>query len=246
MNKIRIAACDDNNIALDMIANAVKNYFIMQDYEVEMETFTEVTSIRKRLTETEFHLLLLDIDMPVMDGISLGNELRNRGLRTSIIFVSNREDKVFASLKVKPDGFIRKSHILEDIPEVLSIYLQTHLENITQNLIIESRDQLHVIPYLDILYIEGNKKYQLLYRVNKVEPIPIRVTLQELEKELEPLGFIRIHKGYLVNYKHIRLIGDTEVEMDNTMKLPISRRKLQEVKSRFLDLMQRKGIVVIK
>ncbi len=246
MNKLRIAACDDNKIALDMIANAVKNYFILQDYEVEIETFTEVNSIRRRLTETEFHLLLLDIDMPVMDGISMGKELRNHGYHTSIIFVSNREDKVFAALKVKPDGFIRKSHILEDIPEVLATYLQTHHENITQSLIIESRDQLKVIPYNEILYIEGNKKSQLIYAENKGEPVPIRTTMQELEKELEPLGFIRIHKGYLVNYKHIQIIGDTEIVIDDDKKLPISRRKLQEVKSRFLDLMQSKGIIVLK
>ncbi|HWT73140.1 MAG TPA: LytTR family DNA-binding domain-containing protein [Mobilitalea sp.] len=246
MNKYRIAACDDNRTALDIIANAIINCFQMHKLEVEMETFTEVKSLKKRLSETEFHLLVLDIDMPVMDGITFGKELRAHGNKTSIIFASNREDKVFDSLKVQPDGFIRKSHIIEDIPEVIEAYLQAHREEVTQKLVIQNRDQLIVIPLDDILYIEGNLKYQMVHVNLKKDPIPLRRPMQELEEELSSKGFLRIHKGYLANYKHIRIIMDLEIELDNNEKLPISRRKIQEVKASFMDLMQNKGTIVFK
>lgn len=246
MNKYRIAACDDNRTALDIIANAIVNCFQMHKLEVEIETFTEIKSLKKRLTETEFHLLVLDIDMPVMDGISFGKELRASGNKTSIIFASNREDKVFDSLKVQPDGFIRKSHIIDDIPEVIEAYLQAHQEDETQKLILQNRDQLYIIPLADILYIEGNLKSQMVHTNLKKDPIPLRRPMQELEDELSIKGFIRIHKGYLVNYRHIRIIGDMEVELDNNEKIPISRRKIQDVKAGFMNLMQNRGTIVFK
>ena len=46
--------------------------------------------------------------------------------------------------------------------------------------------------------------------------------------ELVPQGFIRIHKGYLVNYRFIRRIDDTDVVLDNGERVPLSRRKIPE------------------
>jgi DNA-binding LytR/AlgR family response regulator len=246
MNKYKIAACDDNRTALDIIANAIVNSFQKHNLEVYIETFTEVKALKKRLEETEFHLLLLDIDMPVMDGIMFGKELRAHGNKTSIIYVSNREDRVFESLKVSPDGFIRKSHIIEDIPDVIEAYLLAHNEDKMEKLMIQNRDKLCVVPLKDILYIEGNKKCPMVHVSEKEELIPLRRSMQELENELASEGFLRIHKGYLVNYKHIRIIGDTDVELDNNERVPISRRKIQEVKEGFLKLMQNRGSIVIK
>ena len=69
--------------------------------------------------------------------------------------------------------------------------------------------------------------------------------MQELEEELSGYGLLRIHKGYLLNYRFIRRIGDNEVTLTNGEKLPISRRKYQEIREAYMVLMQNEGGVML-
>ena len=65
--------------------------------------------------------------------------------------------------------------------------------------------------------------------------------MSEMEDELAPTGFIRIHKGYLVNCEHIQLIQEGQVRLSNGEVLPLSRRKVLEAKQRFLIYMRTHG-----
>jgi two-component system, LytTR family, response regulator LytT len=53
--------------------------------------------------------------------------------------------------------------------------------------------------------------------------------LGDLEKQLAPYGFCRIHTGYIVNWRHVRSVGKTEVVLKNKVQLPVSRSKRGQV-----------------
>ena len=81
--------------------------------------------------------------------------------------------------------------------------------------------------------------------VGRDEPMELHRSMQELEEELTPQGFLRIHKGYLLNYRFIRRIGDNEVTLTSEERLPISRRKYQEIRDAYMELMQNDGGVML-
>ena len=56
---------------------------------------------------------------------------------------------------------------------------------------------------------------------------------------------MRIHKGYLVNYKYIRRLEDTEAVLTNGERIPLSRRRVQEIRKRYLELMRGRGTVIL-
>ena len=56
---------------------------------------------------------------------------------------------------------------------------------------------------------------------------------------------MRIHKGYLVNYRFIRHIGAGEVTLTTGANVPMSRRKEQETRDAYLKLMQGEGSLVL-
>ena len=66
----------------------------------------------------------------------------------------------------------------------------------------------------------------------------MQLSMEKVEKGLADKGFIRIHKGCLVNYIFIRRIGSVDVELTNGSTVPISRRKVQEVREKYLSLVQ--------
>lgn len=91
------------------------------------------------------------------------------------------------------------------------------------------------------MYIEGQRKIQQIYLVDQVIPTEVKKSLHELETELENQGFLRVHKGYLVNYRHIRIFQGNDILLDSGDCVPVSRRKLQEVKEVYMELMQEEG-----
>lgn len=88
-----------------------------------------------------------------------------------------------------------------------------------------------------IRYIEGCGNYQLVYINGQPDSLEIKMTMDKLEEMTEPLGFIRIHKGYLVNYLYIQRIQSNQVTMKGDIVLPVGRSKAKEVKSKYLALL---------
>lgn len=242
MSRVTAIVCDDDKTARGIIANAIQSEFFSLGVEAEITLCTSGTELLARLTTADYNLLFLDIDMPGASGIQLGQKLREENNTIDIIFVSNREDRVFDSLKVEPIGFIRKSHLIEDIPDVLHRYWKHHKKSLDSKMLVaETKERIISVPLKDVIYFEGARNCQMLYMKDGKEPCQIRRNLKELEDELATDGFIRVHKGFLVNYNYIRLIEQDNVLLTDGRRIPLSRRKHQEVKSRFLQLMQKDG-----
>ena len=97
----------------------------------------------------------------------------------------------------------------------------------------------------EIIYFEGSGKFQLMHVSGREHPLAVYRPMEKLESELEPFGFIRIHKGMLVNYRFISRILVGEVELTDGEKLPLSRRKATEIKQRYLELLSGSGSVML-
>lgn len=245
MDRLRMIVCDDDRTARNIIADATQVVFHDLGVETETALCSSGAELLTRLSSARFDLLFLDIDMPGPSGIQLGQKLRDEKNTIDIIFVSNREDRVFDSLRIEPAGFIRKSRLIEDIPDVLRRYWKhSKIRMEGKMLVVDTKEHIISVPLRDVMYFEGARNCQLLFIQGETEPRQIRRNLKELEDELTEDGFIRVHKGFLVNYGYIRLIEQDSVLLTNGSRVPLSRRKLQEVKSRFLHLMQQRGMVL--
>ncbi len=238
MRRWNIAVCDDDKAALSILSGALVSAFHTHDIDVNVELFMRPRELLRRMQSCTFDLLFLDIDMPGMDGLTLGRQLRKENNLIDIIFISNREDLVFDALRLNPKGFIRKSRFLHDVSGVIDAYFDARPAKKPTTLLVQSREQIRYLALNEVIYIEGSGKIQLVHVVGKSEPIELHRQMQELETELNPQGFLRIHKGYLVNYRFIRRIGETDVTLTNGEIVPMSRRKSQETKSEYMELMQ--------
>ena len=244
MSKIRIAVCDDEQESADLIAGAVASVFKKKEVDTEICVYTSASQLLWDMDVKGFILLFLDIDMPDLDGVELGKKLRAEGNRVDIIFVSNREDRVFDTMKIAPVCFVRKSHILTDIPEAIELYLDKQ-QSLEQKIVIRSKDQIITVKAGSVMYVEGDRNQQSIYSENDEKPLRIRSTMQEIEEAFGKLGFIRIHKGYIVNADYIKVIDGNDIVLKNGVRLPVSRRKLQEVKEKYLLIMKDKNQIVL-
>ena len=234
---LKIALCDDDTQALPIISGAAQSAFSARGINAEITLFSSSRELLDAIGQTHFQLMLLDIEMPEMDGIELGKKLRANGDDTKIVFVSESESRVFESFQVQPLGFVRKSNFLNDITAVVELYLKTSsTEDSGGYLKLNVRSGLVSIKSSTVRYIEGNRNYQMLYVEGKPEPIEVKMTMDKLEQMTEPIGFIRVHKGFLVNYLFIHRIMASELILTDGSSIPVGRSKAGEVKSRYLAL----------
>ena len=235
--KLNIALCDDDMRALPIISGAVESTFHAKGIKTELSRFTSGKALLKALETNSYNLLLLDIEMPGMDGIALGKRIRAQKNDTKIVFVSEAESRVFESFLVQPLGFVRKSNFLNDINAVVDLYLKTiEQEKTTNYLDFNTRSGILTLKSRQIIYIESSRNYQLLNIEGKSQPIEIKMTMEKLEEMTVPYGFIRIHKGFLVNYEHIQHLSSTAATLRDGRELPIGRTKATEVKMKYLNL----------
>ncbi len=234
--KIRIALCDDNKKALPIISGAVESAFREQGIKMTLDIFTNGRELLEAMEKKEYPLVLLDIDMPGMDGIQVGQQIRSKNYSTQIVYVSECEERVFESLMVQPLGFVRKSNFLNDIAAVVQLYMKNYGESLNRRTVeLITRNGVVILSYQNIRFIESCRNYQLVNLFGEKEQVEIKMTMEKLEALLEPLGFIRIHKGYLVNYRFIQRINSEQIMLQDGTTLPIGRSKVGEVKSRYLS-----------
>ena len=194
------------------------------------------------LGRENFDLIYLDIDMPQTDGIALGRQLRALGCPADIIYVSNLDERVYEIFSVHPWSYIRKSRFSQELPGVIGEYVR-NLRHRTQQLVLQNTDgQVQSFGPGDILYVEAVGKIQKLIPATPGQPFLVRSALHDLETMLIPLGFIRVHKGFLVNYRCIRKITSRSVLLDTGAELPIGRDRLKQARESYLSLMKWKGL----
>ena len=234
---INIALLDDDKTALTISKGAIEQFFQERNIEFTLAVFSSPLIFLDMEKEEKYQLVFLDIDMPVVNGIYVGEEIRKIDSHADIIYLSQREDLVFDTLPLHPFGFIRKSRIIQDFNNVLTLYVNTALDNMSSRseMVVNTKNGVTNVEVDKLMYIEGNKNYQTFYMSDKTS-FEVRILLNELEEKLSPRGFIRIHKGYLVNYLFIRKIETREVILTDNTVLPIAGKRKNEIMEQYLAI----------
>lgn len=240
--ELSLVFCDDDEAFRSLLCRRTEEEFrrgAVPVNGVEAASAAELLSLSEHRS---FDLIFLDIDMPGTDGIRLGEELRTRGCAADIIYVSNMEDKVYEIFRVHPWSFLRKSRLSEELPGVITEYIESLRHRGRGLIVTDIDDRTHSFSPEEIIYIEAAGKTQKLFTVRQPEPLLCRVSMQTLDGLCHNLGFIRIHKGFLVNYRFIRKITSRSVILDSGADLPVGRDRLRAVRERYLSLMKWKGL----
>ena len=243
---IKIAILDDNKTALMISTSAVEAFLKEKNVEYKLFSFSNPLNFLASAKEEKFDLSFLDIDMPEMNGLEVANQLSEIAKNGQIIFLSQREDLVFECLKFHPFGFIRKSKLIDDFSLMMNQYFQTISNAESDETKIEFIDKTKTVSFKikEIVYIEGDRNYQTVVLKDKTSQ-SIRVPLGSLEEKLQAHGFIRIHKGYLLNYLYIRSIEGEEIRLTTGVSLPMSKKRKDEIMKQYLAISRKKSAVII-
>ena len=234
----RIVICDDENKILEDISDKVKRGFEVQDINAEYQCLNDSRVLMEQLHNEHMDVLFLDIDMPYYGGMEIAGYINENKLNTILVFVTSHDALVYQTFAYRPFGIIRKTHIDEELPELIQ-RIKKELNDRKQELTISKSGETTRLFIKDIVYVEAEGNYLNICTDGDV--YRIRETMTNIENELNQKGFIRCHKGYLINSDYITKIRTSEIEMQYTGGnniIPVGRSYEKEVHRRIREIIR--------
>lgn len=177
----------------------------------------------KALLVNQPDLVLLDIKLLNEDsGITLGQFLNENGVPFFYITANNEIETMQVALKTKPLGYLSKPFKANDILAAF-VLLQDEVKERGEKIWVKSGGGKFQIPILDIVYIEASNVYVHIYTKNKMWKQ--RMTLKEFENQLSDQSFVRVHRSFIVNKRHVSgttsnhvIAGDFQIPFSSSYK----------------------------
>ncbi len=234
---LEIAVCEDVREICNDLCRQIEKCFNEKNCNVNITPYVTPLQMQHEIGTRFFHVCFLDIDMPGTNGVDLARQIRAAwpDRETVIIFVSNREDLVFDSLKVRPLRFIRKSCFADELPEAADAALAFYSKN-PEVLLIEQNGSITALSISEIYYIESFNRVIVIH--TKQGDHTVYAKLNDMENRLTPHGFLRIHKSFLVNWQYIYSIESHSVLLENRQQLPLSKHRITSIKNEYKTLMK--------
>lgn len=180
------------------------------------------------LEHNKIDILLLDIDMPYINGLDLRKKATNIPV---CIYITCHMEYAVESFELDTLDFITKPLMFDRFEKAIDraqSYLNLHQKaklfdlSFGENFIlVKEGKQQTKINLSEILYLEALKDYTLLVTVDKKHCIWSNIG--SLLKQETFNGFIRIHKSYAIQKQYIKKVLSRELEMNNDVTIPIGR-----------------------
>ncbi len=230
---LQIAICDDEQFYQEKIQRLLEACLKRRSLPYEIHLFGSGEEfLAENENRVKYHIVFMDINMNEVDGIQTAMEIRAFHSHTYIVFITAFINYALEGYKVNAVRYIMKDALDGAIEECMDAILQRmEVARVTFSFL-EGEKSLYTD---NLLYVESRKHKSLFYYMEK-EPVEYQLydKLDEVEKKLKCCGFLRIHKSYLVNMKHIRKINNYKVLLDTGAELPVPRIRYHAVKEAFV------------
>lgn len=224
---MKIGICDDEKNVLSVLGTLVEQCLEELEEEGQIVTFD---SGEKLLEEVEsLDVLFLDIEMPGLDGIEIGNRIQKQNLDCKIIMATSRQDRFKEAFKINAFRFVTKPFQKNEVREALEDALQTRVG--VEKIEVYRERVAYTFCQNEILYMEAmdsSVEFILKEGVFRKE-----TSLKELETALDDRLFFRVNKQCIVNMRYIDAYKNGVIQVGGA-EIRVSVRKKKEFKKAYI------------
>ena len=233
---LKVAICDDEKEFCDSAERMLKLYMEEKFVPYQADVFN-VPSELVDMTEngTIYDIYLLDIYMPGVTGMSIATELRNRDIKSPIIFLTSSTDHALEAFGVDATHYLLKPYTEDSFYMGMDKAMQSIASHKNDSVILKVDNDYRSIPVSKLIYCEAEDKYQRLYLENG-ERLLVRISGTELYKLLSEFdSFYHCGRAHIINLNHISRVTQSGAEFKNGMQLSLPHAVLAGLKKAFFD-----------
>lgn len=219
---IRIAICDDSPAFLQQTKFMITHWDSPAARSITTELFEDGDALLSAHAAAPFDIILLDIVMPLLNGIETARELREKDKSVKIVFLTSSTEYAVDSYTVKASNYLLKPVNPDSLFACLE-ELISDMHGIAKSIVVKGIDATHRILLSDIEHVEAQLKHVVFFlkgnrTVESAEPFYTYENALVLDD-----GFFKCHRSYIVNIHHIDNYSHSEIFMQSGRHIPISR-----------------------
>jgi len=222
MKKLQCVIADDEPIARQILEKYIEEVPHLQLITSCKDAFEVMEIVQKQSVD----LLFLDINMPKLSGLSLLKTMRTR---PEVIITTAYAEYAIEGFELEVKDYLLKPFSFERFYQaVLKVQkeeqigtgnIQEKVQKLPDFIFVKSDKKIIKLTLEEISHIEAYGNYVKIYTDTRILSAQ---TLTDFLKKLSD-DFIRIHKSFAINFKHLKLIDGNQIILQNELKLPIGK-----------------------
>lgn len=202
---IRIAIVEDEITYADQLEEFLHQYEKEKTETFEITRFSDGDGIVHNY-KAKYDIILMDIQMKFMDGMSAAEEIRKADTEVIIIFITNMRQYAIRGYAVDALDYVVKPISYFAFSERLNKAIERIKRRVHHNVLLNIRGGMLRLSVEDIYYVES-QGHTLIYHTANGD-YEVSGTMKQAEENLESYDFCRGNKGYLINLAHVDSMQD--------------------------------------
>lgn len=214
----RIAICDDRQEDREYVRQLTARWAQQRGNQVEMTEFCSAEKFLFSCPQPDFDLLLLDIEMGEMDGVSLAKQVRRTNELMQIVFITGYSDYITEGYEVAALHYLMKPVKEEKLFAVLDRAVERLHKN-TKVLTLETAEEMVRVPLYQVSALEVQRNY---VTVHARQDYTVKKSLSELMEQLDE-RFFRVGRSAVVNLNDISRVTRSDIYLTDGRSIPLPR-----------------------
>ncbi len=228
---LNIAICDDEKIQIDNLRRLVNLWADEYNLLINIKEFISGESFLFEFNEnTNFDIILLDIEMGKLNGIELAKIIREKNETMQIVFVTGYSDYIAEGYEVSALHYLIKPVNKDKFFATLNRAIEKIKKN-EKCICLDTNEGTAKIPLYEIRYIEVIKNYVTIYAK---EIYTAKLTLTDIESRLDS-SFFRTGRSFIINLAFIRRVSKKEVLLSCDSIIPLPRGMYEKLNRAIID-----------
>lgn len=232
---MNIAIVEDEEFHCQILSQMIKKWGEAKKEQILLQEFSSAESFLFMWEENkEFDVIFLDICMKQIDGVELAKKIRETDKEVSLIFATNIEELISEGYEVQAMHYLIKP--LKEEKVFAGLDKAAERKGDKEYLIFRGEEEMYKFERKKVVYVEADAHYAILAveEGKSIQTYRILESMTQVWGKLENAEFIKCHRSYICNLLFIHSIKKFEITFDSGVKIPISRRRYQEVNDAFI------------
>lgn len=219
---MRIALCDDDPLFLAQCRHIIARWSDENGEPCDVLSFAGASALLFEMQETArypFDLMLLDVEMPGTDGLSLARRIRRTDEQVRIAFLTQHDDYLFEGYEVSALRYVLKPQAEQKLPALLDD-VRAKIARPPSYLLVTVQGECIRLDTEKIVFVEAQGHDTLVHMTEKT--LTLRMPFARFIEEL-PAGFAAAHRSYTVNLAHVERLSRSQCLLAGGHAVPVSR-----------------------
>lgn len=233
---MKIAICDDSLKFRKEINLLLSNYFSENLINMEIYEFENGEDLLN--SKIIFDLAFLDVEMPMLDGITTGKLMKNKYPNAIIFMITAYSDYLDDAFEIGAYRFLQKPL---DVPRLYRSLDSALITMSSKDIkVICANNESVVIPTSSIVYCESYKRKTKIITTTK--EYVSREKINYWKEILNELNFYSPHSSFIINFNYIKSFNRKSLVLSYSninVEISIAAKKQQEFRSKMFLFAER-------